>query len=464
MVRKMEEDFVHMQGLLNKVVRQSIDFYESLEERAAAIQPNEFHTAELPQQGIGTLSTLETFQNLYAQYLSGSTGSRYLGFVTGGSTPASVIGDWLVSVYDQNVMGTEDSVAGFIEMETIEMLKGLFQLSSEFSGTFVSGATMANFVGLALGRQWVAHQLGIDVSQKGLFALPKIHIASGAPHSSIYKALSMLGMGRESVDLISCLSERESIDVEMLRQFLEECKGEPCIVVANAGTVNTVDFDDIAAISQLKNDYPFWLHVDAAFGGFAACSPRYYHLVQGWNQADSITIDAHKWLNVPYDSAMLFTRHKNMQVEVFQNNAAYLGNSVENPEFVHLTPENSRRFRALPAWFTLMAYGQVGYQEIVERNVEIAQLLTNKLENSKFFRLVAPTRLNVVCFTLMTNELTSEIIKNFLEILKQDGRIFLTPTVYQGTPAIRAAFSNWRTQPKDIEIIWDALCETYKKL
>ncbi len=461
---RMEEDFADMQNLLNEVVRECMRFYQNLNQRSAAIQPKAMSMKELPQQGMGALSTLETFQNIYAQHLSGSAGSRYLGFVTGGSTPASVIGDWLVSVYDQNVMGTEDSVAGFIELETIEMLKGLFQLSSEFSGTFVSGATMANFVGLALGRQWVAHQLGINVSQKGLYALPTIHVAGGALHSSIHKALSMLGMGKESVHLIPCLPERESIDIEMLKEFLEEHKGEPCIVIANAGTVNTVDFDDIAAISKLKNDYSFWLHVDAAFGGFAACSPSYHHLVQGWEQADSITIDAHKWLNVPYDSAMQFTRHKHLQVEVFQNNAAYLGSSIENPEFVHLTPENSRRFRALPAWFTLKAYGQAGYQEVVERNIETARLLASKLANSKFFRLVAPTRLNVVCFTLVTDELTSEIIKKFLEILKQDGRIFLTPTIYQGTPAIRAAFSNWRTQPIDVEIIWNALCEMYGKV
>lgn len=464
MVRRIEDDFSDMEDLLNRVLCESMKFYQSLGHRPAASQPGPMLMKGLPQQGMGSLSTLETFQSVHEQHLSGSAGSRYLGFVTGGATPASVIGDWLVSVYDQNVMGTEDSIAGFIELETIEMLKELFQLSSDFSGTFVSGATMSNFVGLALGRQWVAHQLGINVSQSGLYALPKIRVAGGALHSSIYKALSMLGMGRESVHVLPCLPGRESIDIEMLKEFLEKHKDETSIVVANAGTVNTVDYDDISAISKLKDNYSFWLHVDAAFGGFAACSPSYQHLVHGWNQADSIAIDAHKWLNVPYDSAVQFTRHKNLQLEVFQNNAAYLGNAIENPEFVHLTPENSRRFRALPAWFTLKAYGQVGYQEIVERNIETARLLTTKLENSTFFRLLAPTRLNVVCFTLVMDKLSSELVKHFLDILREDGRVFLTPTVYQGIPSIRAAFSNWRTNPMDVETIWDALCETYEKV
>jgi glutamate/tyrosine decarboxylase-like PLP-dependent enzyme len=185
-------------------------------------------------------------------------------------------------------------------------------------------------------------------------------------------------------------------------------------------------------------------------------------LVQGIGQADSITIDAHKWLNVPYDSAMQFTRHKHLQVEVFQNNAAYLGSSIESPEFVHLTPENSRRFRALPAWFTLKAYGQEGYKEIVEGNVDMAQLLTERISQSSFFRLAAPTRLNVVCFTLTQEGLRLDDIREFLELLKQDGRVFMTPTMYQGIPAIRAAFSNWRTNENDIEIIWNALCEAIK--
>ena len=466
MGRLMEKDRDDIKNILHKVVQEAILFFDEIDDRPAAISPVKFISDGLPTEGCGAMEAIHQFQSTYAKALSGSAGPRYLGFVTGGATPASIAGDWLVSVYDQNVASLGDSVAGFVEMETIDMLKELFHLPKEFSGAFVSGATMANFVGLAQARQWVAHQHGINVSQQGLYNVPPIKVASGTPHSSIYKSLSMLGLGRNSVTIIPCLPDREAVNVEKLREFLEENRNVPCVIVANAGTVNTVDYDDIQAIGALKNEYSFWLHVDAAFGGFAACSPKFRHFVAGMEQADSITIDAHKWLNVPYDSAMQFTRHKSLQMEVFQNHAAYLGNAIDHPDFVHLTPENSSRFRALPAWFTLKAYGRLGYQQTVESNAEMAQLLTEKIQMSDKFTLLAPTRLNVVCFTLAKKEknITVDDIRQFLDLLKQDGQVFMTPTVYQGIPAIRAAFSNWRTSAQDVELIWSALCRVYDSI
>ncbi|MGL5910605.1 MAG: pyridoxal phosphate-dependent decarboxylase family protein, partial [Phycicoccus sp.] len=274
---------------------------------------------------------------------------------------------------------------------------------------------------------------------------------------SIGKVLAMLGMGRRSLTRVPTLPGREAVDLVALRSALDDRDGTPCVVVANAGTVNTVDFDDLAAIAELKERYGFFLHVDAAFGGFAALSPDLAHLVAGLSAADTVTVDAHKWLNVPYDAAIQLTRHPRLQAEVFQNGAAYLGPlDLDDPPPIHLTPENSRRVRALPTWFTLQAYGRAGHREIVERNVRAARRLGELVDHHPGFRLLAPVRLNVACFTL-AGEPTSARVAEFLHGVRETGDTYLTPTELDGTPAIRAAFSNWRTTAADVTLVWRAL-------
>lgn len=410
---------------------------------------NNLPAAQLPEKGIGAIEALKQFEVRHSKFLTNSAGPRYFGFVTGGSTPASVAGDWLVSTYDQNACGSNDSIAPQIEHQAIDFIRQLLGIDSGFFGSFVTGATVSNMVGLALGRQWIGEQQGLDFSNDGISG--KIKILSGTPHSSILKSMSMLGIGRKNLVYVPVLDGREAVVINELENHL---KDGPCIVVANAGTVNTVDFDDLVAIGNLKKKYNFWLHIDAAFGGFAGASPKYRHLVDGINMADSITIDAHKWLNVPYDAAMQFTRHKTLQLKVFQNAAAYLSDPEQSPDFFHYTPENSRRFRALPAWFSLLAYGKEGHREIVERNCRLASKLGEWLDKSEKFQLLAPVRMNVVCFTLRNGD-----VKTFLNKVRDDGRAFFTPTVYKGTPGIRAAVSNWITSDSDIDITTQALDE-----
>jgi glutamate/tyrosine decarboxylase-like PLP-dependent enzyme len=452
----LQNDKNNIGTVLADAKRLAEKYFEQQQDLAPGKFVQDIKLMNMPEKGIGALSALSLFEKEFAPHISNTAGPRYFGFVTGGSTPASVAGDWLVSTYDQNAFGSNDSIAPQLERQTIHFFKQLFELAGNYDGSFVTGATMSNMVGLALGRQWVGEQQGIDFSNEGLYGNNTITILSGTPHSSAIKSLAMLGMGRNSIQKIKTRENREAVDIDELEKKLKQLSG-PAIVIANAGTVNTVDFDDLEAIGKLKSIYPFWLHVDMAFGGFAALSKKYKHLVEGINHADSITIDAHKWLNVPYDAAMLFTKHKNLQLKVFQNSAAYLGDPDQSPDFFHYTPENSRRWRALPSWFTLMAYGKEGHTEIVERNCEIAQKLGSWILASSKFKLLAPVRMNVVCFTLNQEAVTTEEIKNFLARVRDDGRAYFTPTIYNGVPAIRAAISNWLTQEKDIDITIEVL-------
>jgi len=260
-------------------------------------------------------------------------------------------------------------------------------------------------------------------------------------------------------DEVPRLPGREAMDTRALEHMLAGCEG-PCVVVASAGTVNTGDFDDFEELARLKRVYGFFLHTDAAFGGFAGISPDLRPLLDGWTSADSICVDLHKWLNVPYDSAVAFTRHRDLQADVFSNVSPYLGRSLDDPEPIHLAPENSHRWRALPAWFSLMAYGIDGYREIVERDCRLARALGERVRQSAAFELLAPVRLNVVCFALCSPDATLR----FIEAVRDGGRTVVTPTVLGGTPAIRAAFSNWRTTESDLDIVWEALVTAASRL
>ncbi|MFG2618056.1 pyridoxal phosphate-dependent decarboxylase family protein [Streptomyces sp. NPDC048507] len=442
-------DLAALPALLDATRRAAADALAALDARPVVPAPADAAPPApepLPEHGTGTEAALAAFQSRWAPRFSASAGPRYLGFVTGGATPAALAGDWLTAAHDQNSNSAFDGAGQHLERETTGWLRGLFGLSDAHTGTFVSGATMSNTVGLAIAREWLGERLGVSPAEDGAAALGPVRVLSGAPHSSIAKALSVLGLGRRSLVRVPTLPGREAVDPAALDRALADTPG-PAVVVANAGTVNTVDFDDLPALAALRERHSFWLHTDAAFGAFAALSPDHAHLTAGLDASDSVCVDLHKWLNVPYDSAVQFTRRRDLQARIFANAAAYLGPLGPEPDLVHLTPENSHRLRALAAWFTLRAYGRAGYREIVERDVDCARALGAELERDPLLRLLAPVRLNVVCFTLAADP-TPERLAALREAAGAE--VFVTPTVYGGTPALRAAFSNWRTTRADV--------------
>ncbi|WP_353719580.1 pyridoxal-dependent decarboxylase [Dyadobacter sp. 676] len=464
MFELFENELGNLDSILGRVKDSSLEFLENLADRPTYIADQSFVPAGLPDVGAGALASLEIFRKHYEKLMVASPGPRYWGFVTGGATPAAIAGDWLTAVYDQNTQSSQGDgdVSAMLEKETVRLLCQLLHLPDNFVGGFVTGATMSNFTGLAVARQWAGERTGRDVSRQGMAG--DFVIMAATPHSSVIKSLGMLGIGSNNVVRIETSGGREALDPDDFERKLIENQSKPIIVNCSAGTVNTVDFDDIALIAALKKKHDFWLHVDAAFGGFAACSPSYRYLLEGWEQADSITIDCHKWMNVPYDSAVSLIRkeHSRLQVSTFQNsNAPYLGDPSENFSYLNFLPENSRRFRALPAWFSLMAYGRGGFEWIVENSIARARELGAYIENSTHFELLAPVRLNVVCFRLRDD---IEKMSDFLKRINRRGKVFMTPTLLSGRPAVRAAFVNYRTAEEDIRIAIREMEEVWREL
>lgn len=460
----LEKDLLNIDSILDTIKKYGLDYLANINNAQTGQHPVAVNQNQLPEQGQGTLAALNLFKNEFKKLIVASGGPRYWGFVTGGATPAAIAGDWLTAVFDQNtqsITGNGD-LSAIVELETIRMMLELFELPDSFNGGFVSGATMSNFTCLGVARQWAGKQIGRDIAREGMDG--NIIVLSAVPHSSALKSLSMLGIGSSNIVSVNTINDREAIDINDLREKLELYKNKPVIVSCSGGTVNSVDFDDFAAIADLKKQYNFWMHIDAAFGGFAACSSSYKNLLKGWEHADSITVDCHKWMNVPYDSAVLFVKktHNQLQVETFQNsNAPYLGDPEENFSYLNFLPENSRRFRALPAWFNLIAYGREGLKSIVDNNIDNALEFGKWVENSEEFELVAPVLLNTVCFRLKENEIPAA---SFLKELNSRGKVFMTPSVLKGQACIRAAFVNWRTTSHDLEIAKLELVTVFQQL
>jgi glutamate/tyrosine decarboxylase-like PLP-dependent enzyme len=317
---------------------------------------------------------------------------------------------------------------------------------------------------LAAARQWAGRRLGFDPARDGLGGHPPLTVVSSTEiHASARKALGTLGLGRASVRTVP--TDDGVIDVDALAAELATLD-QPVILVANAGDVNTGAFDNLTAIADLRDRHPAgaWLHVDGAFGLFAAVSPRFAHLTNGIARADSVCVDAHKWLNVPYDSGFAFVRDADLLRSSFAATAAY----IEPPagagwEPAGSVPEMSRRFRALAAWCALKAAGRSGYQALIERCCDNAAAFAAWIEATDGLELLAPAPLNIVCWRYTPVGLDATATDTFnraaVTALQTDGRVFVSPTTWRGHAGLRCAFDNWLTTADDVAILQRAVSD-----
>lgn len=415
----------------------------------------------LTESGIAFESLIEIFIKQVVPNLSTSIGPRYWGFVTGGATPVATFADWLVSTYDQNVSKGDGSIATSIERQAIRWLTELFDLPASFDGLFTTGATAANYLGAVIARQFAGHQQGINVAEEGAFGL-EIEVFCATPHASMIKALGLAGLGRNQITRIATQVGNEATDIAALESALATSNAKGKVVIASAATVTGTNFDDLIQIRHLCDKHQAWLHADAAFGIFDRLVSGSEGRTKGLEFADSITLDAHKWLNVPYDCGIFLTRHLHYLVESCDVPAPYLVTSKADPDFFSMGVENSRRFRALPVWMSLLAYGKDGIRQWVSKNIAQTKQLADWFADSPDYELVYYGELNVVLFKPSgKNDAATTAL---LHAINADGRIFVSPGSWQGQKVIRAALSNWQTEQVDLDIAKSALTELAKAL
>lgn len=424
----------------------------------------------LPADGLGTKAALDKLLSIGTATATGSAGPRFYHFVTGGATPAALAADWTTAVLDQNAFARASSkFADTMETVVLDWLRDLVGLPAGWGGALTASATFANVTGLALATHWWAEQHGVDLTADGLAGLPRMPVLGGGHvHPSARKALQLLGHGRDTVTMLSADSIGTA-DLPALRSHLRAVNG-PAVLIATAGEPNAGLFDPIAEYADLAGEFGAWLHVDAAFGLFAALSPDLAHLVAGLDRADSIAADAHKWLNVPYESGFALVRTPARLGAAFgMPGAAYLpGPDDPRGGYGLLGPESSRRARSLPIWATLAAYGRSGYQALVERHCSLARHLASLVDAAPDMERLADVPLNVVCFRYAPSSVDGsrldDLNRRLGDALLDDGRVYAGTTVFRGKVAFRPAISNWRTTAADLEYFLEVIRELGNRL
>jgi aromatic-L-amino-acid decarboxylase len=414
---------------------------------AEAVAALEALRGALPQEPTEAEEVIRLLAEIGAPATVANSGGRYFGFVNGGCVPAAMAASWLVSAWDQNgAFKAQSPVGTALEETALEWVRELLNLPEGTGGAVGTGATMANFCGLAAARHALLERLGWDVERDGLFGAPELTvIVSEEVHSSLVKTLGMLGLGRGRVI-------RVPVDGQgRMRADALPHLNERTILCIQAGNVNTGAFDPAAAICPEARRAGTWIHVDGAFGLWAAVSPRYRHFTAGFELADSWATDGHKWPNMGYDCGIAMVRDPLALRGAMQVQAPYLVQG-ETREPANYNPEMSRRARGIELWATLRSLGREGLAAIVERTCAHARRFAEGLRNAGF------TVLNDVAINqVMVSFGSAERTRRVIERLQRQGTCWCGGTVWQGHTAMRISVSSWMTTEADVERSLDAM-------
>ncbi len=380
----------------------------------------------------------------------GIPSGRFFGFVIGGALPAALAADWLTSLWDQNAgLVAAGPSAAVVEEVSIEWLRELLALPAGVSAGFVTGCQMAHMTALAAARHRVLEDAGWDLARDGLGGAPRIRVLAGEErHVTVDRALRYLGIGTAQIEAVRA-DEQGRLVADALAEALSSGSG-PTIVCAQAGNVNTGAFDPLDEIADLAAAAGAWLHVDGAFGLWAAASPRFRHLVAGAERADSWATDAHKWLNVPYDSGIAFCAHPDAHRAAMAVFASYLEqvDPAAGRDQMDWTPEFSRRARGFTIYAAIRSLGRQGIAELVERCCDRAHQLAELLGAADGVEILNDVVLNQVLVRFADDDATTQEV---VRLVQDDGTCWLSGTTWQGRGAMRISVSNWRTSERDVE-------------
>lgn len=449
-----------MTDILNEAARRAIGYLERLDSRPVAPTPDamaglQAFNEPMPAGPTDPAETLRLLDDIGSPATTAMAGRRFFGFVIGGSLPVALGANWIAGAWDQNsALYRATPSAAYIEQIALRWLLDILNLPAACTGAFVTGATVANLCALAAARHSLLEKIGWNVEAQGLFGAPPITVIVGAEiHPSATKSLGMLGLGRSRVVKVPVDGSGR------MRADLIPAISGPTIVCVQAGNVNTGAFDPIGEICRRTQPSGAWVHVDGAFGLWAAASPIYAHLAGGIELADSWATDAHKWLNVPYDCGLAFVRDPDSLQAAMAVTAEYLPTQSEFRNPADFTPELSRRARGIEVWAALRSLGREGVAGMIERNCAQARRFAEKL-SAAGFEILNEVVLNQVLVSFGDAERTRRVIEG----IQSEGTCWSGITVWQGRTAMRISVSCWATTTADVDRSVEAMIRVAREV
>jgi glutamate/tyrosine decarboxylase-like PLP-dependent enzyme len=442
-----------MRQLLETTTQRAIAYLENLNSRrvappAEAVAGLTSFDEPLPADPIAPETVLQQLDEVGSPATMAMAGPRFFGFVIGGALPVSVAANWLAGAWDQNsALYNVTPATAVLEQVALRWLLDLLELPPDCGGAFVTGATVANFTALAAARHAVLAKAGWNVEADGLFGAPPITVVVGEEaHPTLFKSLGLLGLGRNRVVKLPVDGQGR-----MRPEMLPALAG-PTIICAQAGNVNTGAFDPFREICDRAHESEAWVHVDGAFGLWASAAPRRAHLTNGIGQADSWATDAHKWLNVSYDSGLAFVRDPDALRAAMAITAEYLPTASPERNPSDFTPELSRRARGIEVWAVLRSLGRSGVAGLVERTCRQAGRFAEGLAAAGY-QVLNDVVLNQVLVSFGDPDTTNRVIAG----IQADGTCWCGGTVWQGQTAMRISVSSWATTEADVERSLEAI-------